>query len=182
MFRYDTIYNPTWQNRISLVVLSLSPDPYAPMPYIHKALGYRYLAEPTTTTSTALKLPNDMKLLHQEMQRCQLCPLSKTRRHVVLQEHSVSQSDLFIAVDIPTINDDMTGVLFSGKSGEMLKKMVENVLEIPYQKVYKSALVKCHTPNRVAPTPQELAQCKDYLLHEIRLIKPKVVVVMGILS
>ncbi|MCD8477390.1 MAG: uracil-DNA glycosylase [Sulfurospirillum sp.] len=81
--------------------------------------------------------------------------------------------------DNPGVSEDETGMLFSGKSGELLAKMIENVLLIPKEEVYVTHILKCKTPENRVPTPEEVACCKPYIMQQIQMIRPKIIVALG---
>ncbi len=84
-----------------------------------------------------------------------------------------------VLTDAPSANDDSNGRLFSGKSGEMLEKMLHRVLELDEEEVYYSALVKCHPPQNRKPDKAEIESCIAYLRQEIALLQPKLILTMG---
>jgi len=81
--------------------------------------------------------------------------------------------------DSPGVSEDETGTLFTGKSGELLAKMIENVLLIPKEEVYVTTILKCKTPDNRVPTLEEVACCKPYLMQQIQSIRPKIIVALG---
>ena len=66
-----------------------------------------------------------------------------------------------------------------GRSGELLTKMIENVLHLKRDDVYITNIVKCRPPNNRIPTPTEAHTCHPYLLKQIEIIKPKLIVTLG---
>ncbi len=81
--------------------------------------------------------------------------------------------------DNPGANEDETGLLYAGKSGELLAKMIENVLLVPKEEVYVTTILKCKTPQNRVPTPEEVACCKPYVMQQIQTIKPQIIVALG---
>ncbi|OQX78081.1 MAG: uracil-DNA glycosylase [Epsilonproteobacteria bacterium 4484_65] len=147
--------------------------------YQLKQLGYNY------TNITAYKedqldlsLPNTLESLQKQAQNCHLCELSKSRGKVVFGEGNPHADILFIG-EAPGATEDSSGKPFVGRSGELLTKMIENVLKISRSDVYITNIVKCRPPNNQVPTPTQAHTCQPYLLKQIELIKPKLIVTLG---
>lgn len=147
--------------------------------YQLKQLGYNY------TNITAYKedeldlsLPNTLESLQKQAQNCHLCELSKSRQKVVFGEGNPHADLLFIG-EAPGATEDSSGKPFTGRSGELLTKMIENVLQLSRSDVYITNIVKCRPPNNQVPTPTQAHTCQPYLLKQIELIKPKLIVTLG---
>lgn len=112
------------------------------------------------------------------MLKCHLCDLSKSRTNVVFGEGNPHAEIMFIG-EGPGATEDSMGRPFVGRSGELLTKMIENVLLIPRKEVYIANIVKCRPPNNRAPTPTEAHTCQPFLLKQIALVKPKLIVTLG---
>ena len=143
-----------------------------------KQLGFRYvpMIEPRHEEISAL--PNDLRALEQIVSQCQLCDLSKSRHKTVFGEGNPHAFLMFVG-EGPGAQEDATGRPFVGRAGELLTKMIENVLEIPRSSVYIANIVKCRPPNNRVPTPEEAHTCLPYLKKQMELIGPKVVVALG---
>ncbi len=147
--------------------------------YQLKQLGYNY----TNITvykedELNLSLPNTLESLHEQAQHCHLCTLSKSRQKVVFGEGNPSADLLFIG-EAPGATEDSSGKPFVGRSGELLTKMIENVLQLSRSDVYITNIVKCRPPNNQVPTASQAHTCQPYLLKQIELIKPKLIVTLG---
>lgn len=147
--------------------------------YQLKQLGYRYTSvniykedEPDLT------LPNTLEALKKQAMQCHLCTLSKSRNKVVFGEGN-PQADIMFIGDIPSMNDDNTGSIFTGRSGELLTKMIENVLEVSREEVYITNILKCKSLESQTPAPSHAHTCHPYLLKEIELVKPKLIMTLG---
>jgi len=147
--------------------------------YTQKELGFCYTSViPFGDESIDIVLPNDMELLYKQTLTCHLCPLSKTRTHVVFGEGNPNAKLMFVG-EGPGANEDIQGKPFVGKSGELLSKMIENVLELKREDVYIANIVKCRPPNNRTPHEEEAHTCLPYLQKQIELIKPSIVVTLG---
>ncbi|DAB40973.1 MAG TPA: uracil-DNA glycosylase [Sulfurovum sp. UBA12169] len=147
--------------------------------YQLKQLGYQY----TDITlfkedDLDLSLPGTLDLLQKQANQCHLCDLSKTRQKVVFGEGNPSAEIMFVG-EAPGASEDSTGKPFVGRSGELLTKMIENVLLVSRNDVYITNIVKCRPPGNREPAPSEAYTCKPYLLKQIELIKPKLIIALG---
>jgi DNA polymerase len=79
----------------------------------------------------------------------------------------------------PGAMEDASGKPFVGRSGELLTKMIENVLLISRNDVYITNIVKCRPSNNDIPTPSQAHTCQPYLMKQIELIRPKLIVTLG---
>ncbi len=147
--------------------------------YLMKQLGYNY------TSVTAFKeeepnltLPNTLEKLKKQALECHLCELSKSRSHVVFGEGN-AEADIMFVGEAPGASEDSSGKPFVGRSGELLTKMIENVLKVPRSDVYISNIVKCRPRDNAEPSPTEAHTCQPYLLKQIELIQPKIIVALG---
>lgn len=145
-----------------------------------QSIGYEYhqTLDLVSNDSSNISLPNDLKSLKDIAEHCYLCELSKSRKNVVFAEGSVNADIMFIG-EAPGSMEDETGRPFVGRSGELLTKMIENVLKIKREEVYIANIVKCRPPNNRVPTQSEANICKSYLFKQIELVKPKILVCLG---
>jgi len=147
--------------------------------YQLKQLGYRYTSvTPYQEEEPDFTLPNTIDALNKQAQECHLCTLSKSREKVVFGEGSIDAALMFIG-DMPSNSDDSTGKVFTGRSGEMLTKMIENVLHLKRSDVYLTNILKCRALDSQTPSPTHAHTCHPYLLKQIELIKPKIIVALG---
>jgi DNA polymerase len=75
--------------------------------------------------------------------------------------------------------EDKTGRPFVGRAGQLLTKIIQNVLEIKRESVYIANIAKCRPPFNRVPTIEEAEKCKPYLLKQIEIINPKILVCLG---
>ncbi len=143
-----------------------------------KSIGYDFHEPLNLLTNDAnnLKLPNDIFSLKNSVENCYLCELSKTRKKTVFGDGNINSNIMFIA-DYPGSLEDETGRVFVGRSGELLTKMIENVLSIKREDTYLANIVKCKPNDTLSNSCANL--CKGYLLKQIELIRPKIIVTLG---
>lgn len=112
---------------------------------------------------------------------CQKCPLAPTRTNVVV-ERGDRQAKILIIGEAPGEQEDLTGLPFVGKSGQLLDKILASVDLDSNRDVYICNTVKCRPPNNRVPTEVETNTCKPYLLEQIRLINPQIILLTGATS
>jgi DNA polymerase len=131
-----------------------------------------------STSDTNYNMPNGLKELENMVLNCHLCNLSKSRNKVVFGEGNPSSKIMFIG-EAPGREEDLQGKPFVGRSGELLTKMIENVLDIKREEVYITNVVKCRPSQNRDPEIEEVESCKPYLLKQIEIINPKIIVTIG---
>jgi DNA polymerase len=147
--------------------------------YLLKQLGYKYTSlVPYKEDEPNLSLPNTLESLKKQATQCHLCTLSKSREKVVFGEGH-AQAKLMFVGDAPSSSDDSTGKVFTGRSGELLTKMIENVLGLKREDVYITNILKCKALDSQSPSPAHAHTCHPYLLKEIALVQPNIVVALG---
>jgi DNA polymerase len=147
--------------------------------YQLKNLGYKYTSiVPYQEKEPDFTLPNTFEALKKQAMECHLCTLSKSRQKVVFGEGNVN-ADLMIVGDAPSNSDDSAGKIFTGRTGDTLTKMIENVLGLKRSDVYITNILKCRALDSEAPSPMDAHTCHPYLLKEIELVRPKLIVTFG---
>jgi len=112
-----------------------------------------------------------------EVSSCTRCPLHRGRHKTVFGEGR-PDADLRFVGEGPGHEEDMTGRPFVGRAGELLDKMIV-AMGLSRQEVFIGNVVKCRPPSNRAPTPDEVEACWDYLVRQIEIIQPKVLVTLG---
>ncbi|PID47374.1 MAG: uracil-DNA glycosylase [Proteobacteria bacterium] len=112
---------------------------------------------------------------------CYLCPLGKTRKNVVFGEGNPNARLMFIG-EGPGSYEDQTGRPFVGRSGQLLTNIITNVLNLRREDVYIANIVKCRPPNNRVPNMDEANSCRAYLLKQIELVNPEIIVALGRVS
>ena len=120
-----------------------------------------------------------------QVKGCIRCPLSKTRRNTVFGEGD-SDSDLVFVGEGPGGTEDETGRPFVGRAGQKLTEIIEKGMSRSRSSVYICNVVKCRAylpgppPKDRPPQPAEAAACMPYLHRQLEIIRPKVIVTLGL--
>ncbi len=146
--------------------------------YNQKLFGFMYHKPFDIFTKEVknVKLPNDIVKLQDSVEHCYLCELCKVRKNVLFGYGNASSKVMFIS-DEPTKSEDELGTFYVGNSGELLARMIENVLNIKKEEIYITNLVKCRSLNGFTNSNFEV--CSDYLFKQLELIRPKLIVALG---
>jgi DNA polymerase len=110
--------------------------------------------------------------------KCTKCPLSEGRTNVVFG-HGRVPCNLMLIGEGPGEQEDLQGLPFVGRAGQLLTKILESV-EISREKdIYITNIVKCRPPGNRAPLSNETEACFPYLEAQIQIIKPKIILLAG---
>ena len=120
------------------------------------------------------------EILESTCAACQKCALGATRTKSVFGTGN-HEADLLFVGEAPGEQEDLSGVPFVGRAGQLLDKFLEAV-EIPREQVYIANILKCRPPQNRDPLPEEEDACIDYLREQVRLIRPRVIVCLGRVS
>jgi uracil-DNA glycosylase len=108
---------------------------------------------------------------------CPRCRLAETRRHVVFGEGSAA-AQVVVVGEAPGADEDRTGRPFVGPAGKLLTLLLASV-GLAREEVYICNVLKCRPPGNRNPQPDEIEACSPYLLRQIELIRPQVVLACG---
>ena len=88
------------------------------------------------------------------------------------------EADLMFAGEAPGGDEDIQGEPFVGRAGQLLTKIIE-AIGLRRDDVYIANVIKCRPPGNRNPEPDEVEQCEPFLLRQIEIVKPKVIVALG---
>jgi uracil-DNA glycosylase len=121
--------------------------------------------------------PPTLPELHEVMVRCTRCDLALSRTQVVPGDGSAA-AHLLIVGEAPGAREDQQGKPFVGSSGRLLTEML-TLAGIARGDVFIANVVRCRPPENRSPRVGEIRACAGWLREQIRLIDPRVVVVLG---
>ena len=146
--------------------------------YRLRSLGFFYTDLVSINQKTQDTLANDLDSLHVSISSCHLCDLSKSRKQS-MSGFGNPNAQLMIVDSYVSDSDDEAGNYFTGRAGDSLRKMIENVLGLNINEIYLTHAVKCKPLGANKPSDSEYNSCNPYLFKQIALIKPKVIVTLG---
>lgn len=116
--------------------------------------------------------------LEMQVLECTKCGLSKSRKNAVFGM-GPTDAGVFIIGEGPGADEDEQGLPFVGKSGQLLDKILQACNFNRENHVFIGNIVKCRPPQNRVPTPEEREICMPYLMTQIKMIKPKIIVLLG---
>ncbi len=115
--------------------------------------------------------------LEAEVCACTKCGLHATRTQTVFGVGNRNAQWMFIG-EAPGADEDAKGEPFVGRAGQLLNAMIA-ALGLKREAVYIANVLKCRPPGNRDPQPAEVEQCEPYLIRQIELIQPKLIVALG---
>ena len=120
----------------------------------------------------------NLQRLKEQCFSCKECALSQTRKNIVFSDGSSSAKILLIG-EAPGADEDEIGKPFVGRAGKLLNSFLEKAGIIRETELYICNTIKCRPPNNRVPSPSEKNACITYLLKQIELVNPKVIILCG---
>lgn len=136
---------------------------------------------PEPVASPRAEIPDDKvrawAQLEAEVRVCTKCPLHKTRTQTVFGTGNRNAKWMFIG-EAPGADEDRQGEPFVGRAGQLLNAILF-AMGLKREEVYIANVLKSRPPNNRDPQPEEVEQCEPYLLRQIELIQPRLIVALG---
>ena len=133
---------------------------------------------PAPGPAATLRPTADFAELAARVKACTQCAeLARCRKNVVFGVGNIHAELMFVG-EAPGADEDEQGEPFVGRAGQLLTKIIE---AMGYQRsdVYIANVLKCRPPQNRTPLPDEMNNCRPYLLEQIDAIQPKVIVALG---
>lgn len=122
----------------------------------------------------------DLLALREEIGDCKRCKLSKERKNIVFGEGSPEASLMFIG-EAPGSEEDIQGRPFVGEAGQLLTRLILK-MGFKREEVYIANIVKCRPPSNRDPEEDEIEACFPFLIKQIKIISPSIIVSLGRVS
>ena len=119
----------------------------------------------------------DWPALEDRVSECRLCDLHASRTQTVFGIGS-HNADWLVIGEAPGHDEDQQGEPFVGRAGQLLNAMLQAV-GLQRGQVYIANILKCRPPNNRDPKPEEVVCCEPYLLRQIELIQPRLILAVG---
>ncbi len=119
-----------------------------------------------------------LQALRQEIGDCTRCPLGFAGRHRIVFGDGDPNARLLFVGEGPGADEDMQGVPFVGRAGQLLNNMI-TAMGLTREQVYIANIVKCRPPKNRVPEPVEAMTCSQFLLRQIDIVRPAVIVALG---
>jgi DNA polymerase len=118
-----------------------------------------------------------LESIHNSIAGCKLCRLWEGRTQIVNSTGNPKAQLMFIG-EAPGADEDAQGKPFVGRAGQLLTKIIE-AIGMSREEVFIGNINRCRPPGNRAPMADEASTCKPFLLREIAVVRPKVIVVLG---
>lgn len=151
--------DPTWRTRA--MILGAGSDPGEAMPIA--------IARSAVEALTAIR---------EDIGECTRCKLHTQGRTQIVFGTGNLAADLMFVGEAPGADEDVQGVPFVGRAGQLLTKMIE-AMGLSRDEVYIANVLKCRPPGNRNPEPDEIETCEPFLFRQIASIEPKVVIALG---
>jgi uracil-DNA glycosylase len=156
----------SWRRRAS--VPSESSEPSEPLEP----------SEPPAPVTFLRSSAEALTAIREDLGDCVRCKLhGQGRKQIVFGVGNPSAELMFVG-EAPGADEDIQGVPFVGRAGQLLTKMIE-AMGFTRDQVYIANVLKCRPPNNRDPHPDEVEQCEPFLFQQIAAIQPKVIVALG---
>ena len=117
-------------------------------------------------------------MIRERIGDCTRCPLAYAGRHSIVFGDGDADARILFVGEGPGADEDASGLPFVGKAGQLLNNMI-GAMGLAREQVYIANIVKCRPPKNRAPEPVEANTCSQFLLEQIDVVQPKVVVALG---
>ena len=124
---------------------------------------------------------DELKELKQKCEKCYNCALGRTRNNIVFSDGNPEAKILLIG-EAPGADEDATGIPFVGRAGKLLTNLIEESGLSRQNDFYICNTVKCRPPENRVPTDEEKKICEQFLLSQIKIVNPKLIVLCGATS
>lgn len=111
---------------------------------------------------------------------CDQCELANTKycKSIVHGLGNINTKVMFVG-EGPGQTEDDTALPFIGKSGQFLRSEIESIFHLNHNDFFYTNVVRCRVKNNYAPEKHQTAACFNYLLHEVGIIKPLIIITLG---
>lgn len=139
-------------------------------------------SETIETSAPPLPIMNEttetIESIREEIGDCKRCPLHAFGRKQIVHTTGNFNADLMFIGEAPGADEDEQGFPFVGRAGQLLTKIIESI-GLKREEVCIGNINRCRPPGNRKPEPVETAACRPFMLREIAVVKPRVVVVLG---
>ncbi len=122
-------------------------------------------------------MSESLKDIEREIMNCKKCELWKYRTKCVPGEGR-EDAEVFLIGEAPGKEEDRQGRPFVGNAGKLLNELLE-IANLKRGDVFIGNVLKCRPPNNRDPKPEEVESCSPYLIRQLNVVKPKLIVCLG---
>jgi uracil-DNA glycosylase len=167
--------DPVWRARADAPVLRHAQDERASAGRTENPLVVSLSNHELTLSKNAAEALAAVRADIGDCTRCKLHTLGRTQ---VVFGVGNPDADLMFVGEAPGADEDIQGIPFVGRAGQLLTKIIE-AIDLKREDVYIANVIKCRPPGNRNPEPDEVETCEPFLFRQIDIIKPKVIVALG---
>ncbi|MCX6539175.1 MAG: uracil-DNA glycosylase [Acidobacteria bacterium] len=156
--------DPAWRRRVESPVAHESGSPESPLDGESGGAGGAVM--------------ETLEMVRADIGDCTRCKLHRLGRTQVVYGVGNPNADLMFVGEAPGHDEDVQGIPFVGRAGQLLTKIIE-AIELTRDQVYIANVIKCRPPENRNPEPDEVDTCEPFLFRQVQIIKPKVIVALG---
>lgn len=119
----------------------------------------------------------DLRLLHQEICVCSLCPLWESRI-LAVPGSGPSPARIMLVGEAPGREEDLQGLPFVGRAGRLLDEALRQA-GLERERIFITSVIKCRPPKNRKPKKAEIERCRPYLQAQMEILHPKIICLMG---
>jgi DNA polymerase len=168
-----TISQPAQPTPVTPLTLRASSEPEIP-----KLISFNDLAPLPEVRLDPADKPAALEAIRQEIGDCTRCPLAYAGRHKIVFADGDPNARLMFVGEGPGADEDAQGLPFVGKAGQLLNNMI-TAMGLRREQVYIANIVKCRPPANRVPEPVEANTCSQFLLRQIDVVQPQIIVALG---
>jgi uracil-DNA glycosylase len=128
--------------------------------------------------SPGLETTRSLEELRSHIGDCRRCKLAPHRTHLVFGVGNPRARLVFVG-EAPGRDEDLKGEPFVGRAGQLLTEIISKGMKLRREDVYIANVIKCRPPENRNPEPDEVDSCEPFLLRQLELIGPEVIVALG---
>jgi uracil-DNA glycosylase family 4 len=147
-------------------------------PPIPKLVSFNDLAPVPESRVAAAHKADALRAIQEEIGDCTRCPLAYAGRRTIVFGDGDANARLMFVGEGPGADEDASGTPFVGKAGQLLNNMIQ-AMGLKREEVYIANIVKCRPPGNRVPEPVEANTCDQFLLGQMDVVQPQVVVALG---
>jgi uracil-DNA glycosylase family 4 len=156
---------------------AMSPRARAPIA-VSAAEDNSLMSANSKPESKAASPAEALKIIREDIGDCTRCVLHKQGRKQIVFGVGNPNAELMFIGEAPGADEDIQGEPFVGRAGQLLNNMIK-AMGIQREDVYIANIIKCRPPNNRTPERDECETCSPFLMRQIAVIKPKVIVALG---
>lgn len=147
-------------------------------PAIPKPISFDNLAPLPEVRLAPADKPAALEAIREDIGDCTRCPLAYAGRRKIVFADGDPNARLMFVGEGPGADEDAQGLPFVGKAGQLLNNMI-SAMGLKREQVYIANIVKCRPPENRVPEPVEANTCSQFLLRQIDVVQPQIIVALG---